>query len=50
MISSYWKFDNNGYTSCDKSGAVLGDSVTGLAKTGNWDLSKESGGTVQSAY
>ena len=49
-ISSYWKFDKNGYMTEDKEGAVAGDSVTGLAKTGNWDISHEEDGVVESSY
>ena len=49
-ISSYWKFDKDGYMTEDREGAVLGDSVTGITKTGNWDISHEEDGIVESAY
>ena len=34
----------------DREGAVLGDTVTGVAKTGNWDVSREQEGIVRSSY
>lgn len=38
-IYNYWRFNQDGYMTPDREDAVLGDTVTGVAKTGNWDVS-----------
>ena len=49
LYKDYWRFNKDGYATADRKGAVVGDSVTGLAKTGNWDISQEKDGVVRSA-
>lgn len=48
--TDYYRFDHNGYVTADREGAVIGDSIFGNAKSGNWDISKEASGIVRSAY
>ena len=38
-MPSYIIYDENGYTSADAEGAVIGESVYGVAKTTGWDVS-----------
>lgn len=47
-VNKYWKFDSTGYQSGDWKGALLGDSITGLTKSGVWDVSREQENMVES--
>lgn len=49
-IKDYYRFNENGYMSADREGALVGDNKFGYAKTGNWDITKEEKGIVESAY
>ncbi|MCI9142481.1 MAG: hypothetical protein HFH87_07635 [Lachnospiraceae bacterium] len=49
-IYNYWRFNQDGYMTPDREDAKLGDTVTGVAKTGNWDISREQEGIVRSSY
>ncbi len=48
--SDYWRYNENGYMTVDREDAVVGDSVIGMAKSGNWDISAEKDGVVRSSY
>lgn len=49
QTKDYYLFGKDGYATADREGAVVGDSVIGYAKSGNWDVSRESEGIVQSS-
>lgn len=45
-MNSFWVFDKDGFTDADSEGAVLGDSHTGLTKSGCWDMDNIADGEV----
>lgn len=47
--TDYYVFNQNGYRDVDREGAVLGDTVVGWPKSGNWDISREAEGIVESS-
>lgn len=48
--SDYFRFNKDGYMFADAEGATVGDNRYGYAKTGNWDISKESQKIIRSNY
>lgn len=44
----YYRFDANGYQNADAEGAVVGDMPSGMSKSANWDVSRESERIVES--
>ena len=49
QLKDYYLFTGKGYHNIDREGAVVGDSAVGLAKSGNWDISREAEGIVESS-
>ncbi len=46
----YYRFNQDGYMTADREGAIVGDAKSGYAKTGNWDVSKEEEGIVRASH
>lgn len=40
-MTDMWVFSKDGYTDVDKEGAVVGDSINGISKSGTWNLENE---------
>lgn len=49
FVTDSYVFNADGYTTKDREGAVVGDSIFGSAKTANWDISKEAEGIIRSS-
>ena len=47
-LETLYRFNANGYKNVDAEGAKVGDAINGLAKNGDWDVSRESEGVVVS--